>query len=75
MYLCSATYNPAREHAINPLYPELGLALPEGVTPVVSPKDAAAPTFSQAVAHGLLPRYDECLSFYAELAAVSMQTH
>ena len=33
MYLCSATYDPAREHAINPLDPELGLALPEGVTP------------------------------------------
>jgi len=71
MYLCSTTYNPAREHAINPLDPELGLALPEGVTPVVSPKDAAAPTFSQAVAQGLLPRYDECLSFYADLAARS----
>ena len=26
MYLCSATYDPAREHGINPLDPELGLA-------------------------------------------------
>ena len=69
MYLCSTTYNPAREHAINPLDPELGLALPEGVTPVVSPKDAAAPSFSQAAAAGMLPRYDECLSFYAGLAS------
>jgi len=43
MYLWSATYDPAREHPINPLDPEIGLALPEGVTPVLSAKDAAAP--------------------------------
>jgi len=69
MYLCSATYSPAREHAINPLDPEIGLALPEGVTPVLSAKDAAAPSLSQAAAQGLLPRYDECLRLYADLAS------
>jgi|BarGraNGADG00212_1021973.scaffolds.fasta_scaffold01222_3 dTDP-4-dehydrorhamnose 3,5-epimerase len=69
MYLCSATYNPAREHAINPLDPELGLAMPEGVTPVLSTKDAEAPSLSQAAAQGLLPRYDECVRYYAELAS------
>ena len=69
MYLCSATYNPARERAINPLDPELGLVLPEGVTPVVSAKDAAAPSLMQAAAQGLLPRYDDCLRFYAGLAS------
>jgi dTDP-4-dehydrorhamnose 3,5-epimerase len=69
MYLCSATYDPAREHAINPLDPELGLVLPEGVTPVVSAKDAAAPSLMQAAAQGLLPRYDDCLRFYAGLAS------
>ena len=69
MYLCSSIYDPAREHAINPLDPELGLALPGGVTPVLSAKDAAAPTLSQAAAQGMLPRYDECLRLYAELAA------
>jgi dTDP-4-dehydrorhamnose 3,5-epimerase len=69
MYLCSATYNPTREHAINPLDPELGLALPEGLTPVLSAKDAAAPSLSQAAAQGLLPQYDECLRLYAELAS------
>jgi len=69
MYLCSATYDPAREHGINPLDPELGLALPAGVTPVLSPKDAAAPSLSEAAAQGLLPRYDECLRLYAELAS------
>jgi len=69
MYLCSATYNPTREHAINPLDPAVGLKLPEGVTPVLSAKDAAAPTLSQAAEQGLLPRYDECLRFYAALTS------
>ena len=69
MYLCSATYNPAREHTINALDPELGLALPKGASPVLSGKDAAAPSLSQATASGLLPMYDDCLSLYTELAS------
>jgi dTDP-4-dehydrorhamnose 3,5-epimerase len=69
MYLCSAAYDPMREHAINPLDPELGLTMPAGVTPVLSAKDTAAPRLSQAAAQGLLPRYDECLRYYAALAA------
>ena len=68
-YLCSATFDPAREHALNPLDPELGLALPEDVTPVLSAKDAAAPSLREAAAAGLLPRYDECVRFYAERAS------
>src|SRR5450631_3701700 len=71
MYLCSATFNPAREHAIDPLDPELGLTLPGDITPVLSAKDAAAPSLSQAMTQGLLPSYEECLRFYAELAAGS----
>ena len=69
MYLCSATYNPTREHAINALDPELGLALPQDLIPVLSAKDAVAPCLSEAAAAGLLPRYDQCLSFYAELTS------
>ncbi len=69
MYLCSATYSPAREHAINPLDPEIGLALPDGIKPLLSAKDDAAPSLSQAAAQGLLPRYDECLRLYADLAS------
>jgi len=67
MYLCSATYDPVREHGINPLDPELGLAMPEGVTPVLSAKDAAAPSLRLAAAQGMLPLYDECVGYYAEL--------
>ena len=70
MYLCSATYDPAREHAINPLDPEIDLGLPEGVVPVLSAKDAAAPSLREAVEQGLLPLYDECLRYYVKLAAV-----
>jgi dTDP-4-dehydrorhamnose 3,5-epimerase len=69
MYLCSAAYNPAREHAINPLDPEVGLILPSDLTPVLSTKDAAAPSLIEAAAHKLLPRYDDCLRLYAELAS------
>lgn len=68
-YLCSATYNAAREHTINPLDPEIGLALPADVTPRLSAKDAAAPSLSQAAALGLLPRYDECVRYYAQLSS------
>jgi dTDP-4-dehydrorhamnose 3,5-epimerase len=69
MYLCSATYDPVREHAVNPLDPELSLALPEGVTHMLSAKDAAAPSLSEAAAQGLLPLYGECLRYYAGLAS------
>jgi dTDP-4-dehydrorhamnose 3,5-epimerase len=69
MYLCSATYDPTRERGLNPLDPDLALTLPAGITPVLSAKDAAAPTLSQAITEGLLPQYDECLRFYAELAS------
>src|SRR5450756_1879313 len=44
MYLCSATYDPVREHAINPLDPELGLTMPAGVTPVLSLIHISEPT-------------------------------
>jgi dTDP-4-dehydrorhamnose 3,5-epimerase len=69
MYLCTATYDPVREHAVNPLDPALGLALPDGVNPVLSAKDAGAPSLSEAAEKGLLPRYDECLRYYAKLAS------
>jgi dTDP-4-dehydrorhamnose 3,5-epimerase len=68
-YLCSATYDPVREHGINPLDPELGLAVPEGITPVLSARDAAAPSLSRAAEQGLLPLYDECVRYYAGLTS------
>jgi dTDP-4-dehydrorhamnose 3,5-epimerase len=69
LYLCSATYNPVREHGINPLDPDLGLMMPDGVAPVLSVKDSSAPSLREAAALGLLPMYDECLRYYAKLAS------
>ena len=66
-YLCSAAYNPSAEHGIHPLDPAVGLALPDGLELTLSEKDAAAPTLEAAVESGLLPSYDVCARWYAEL--------
>lgn len=60
MYLCSTPYSPAREHGVHALDPELGIAWPDGLAPILSGKDAAAPPLAQARAAGLLPRYRDC---------------
>ncbi|GLW99551.1 dTDP-4-dehydrorhamnose 3,5-epimerase [Microtetraspora sp. NBRC 16547] len=68
VYLCSEPYAPGREHGVHPLDPELGIAWPN-VEPLLSPKDAAAPTLSEALSAGLLPDYDRCLAHYERLRA------
>lgn len=68
VYLCSEVFNPAGEHAVNPLDPEIGLSLPEGFVPVVSDKDAAAPTLEAARQQGVLPTLEACLAYTASLA-------
>jgi dTDP-4-dehydrorhamnose 3,5-epimerase len=65
-YLCSTTFNPDREHGINPMDPRLGIEWPAD-TPVVSAKDAAAPGLADAAAAGLLPEYEKCLSYVESL--------
>jgi dTDP-4-dehydrorhamnose 3,5-epimerase len=76
-YLCSEPYNPGHEHGIHPLDPELDLpsltGWPDDVEPLLSDKDAAAPTLAQAQADGLLPSYDACVRFYATLRGGSGQ--
>ena len=68
MYLVTAPYAPAREHGIHPLDPQVGLQLPEGMQePLLSPKDASAPTLAEAAEQGLLPTYAACREFYASL--------
>lgn len=64
-YLCSTGYDPGREKGISPVDPELRLPIPTDVTPLLSPKDTAAPTLAEAAAQGLLPTWDECRAFYA----------
>jgi dTDP-4-dehydrorhamnose 3,5-epimerase len=67
-YLCSAAYNPQAEHGVHPLDPVVGLHLPDGLTPLLSPKDAAAPTLTAAADAGLLPTYDACMAYVASLS-------
>jgi dTDP-4-dehydrorhamnose 3,5-epimerase len=67
VYLCSATYNPRREHGIHPLDPEIAIAFPPGMEPILSPRDAGAPTFARAREQGLLPTYAACQQFVASL--------
>jgi dTDP-4-dehydrorhamnose 3,5-epimerase len=68
MYLCTATYDPSREHGIHPLDPTLAIEWPATISPLLSPKDAAAPTLEEAEHAGLLPRWDTCRQWAAELA-------
>lgn len=69
VYACSQPYAPRREHGIHPLDPALGIAWPRDVKPLLSPKDAVAPTLAEAREKGLLPQYDDCLAYYAKLRA------
>ncbi|MEU8244852.1 dTDP-4-dehydrorhamnose 3,5-epimerase [Nonomuraea sp. NPDC048916] len=65
VYLCSRPYDPEREHGVHPLDPGLGIGWPADVEPLLSEKDATAPTLAEAVAAGLLPDYQVCRSFYS----------
>ncbi|MGV0813540.1 dTDP-4-dehydrorhamnose 3,5-epimerase [Mycolicibacterium boenickei] len=65
MYLCSAPYNPDREHTI--LATDLGIEWPIDGEPLLSERDAAAPTLEQVRAAGLLPTWDESRRFVDEL--------
>lgn len=69
LYLCSEAYAPGREHAVNPLDPDLAITWPPDVAPLLSEKDAGAPGLTQARDSGLLPSYAECLQLYDRLAA------
>jgi dTDP-4-dehydrorhamnose 3,5-epimerase len=69
VYLCSTPYTPDREHGVDPLDPALGIAWPAGMEPVLSDKDAQAPSLAEAHGAGLLPRYSDCLARIADLRA------
>jgi dTDP-4-dehydrorhamnose 3,5-epimerase len=64
MYLCSAGYDPAREHTINALDPALDIAWPvvDG-EPILSDRDRGAPTLEEVRVAGLLPTWDETRAF------------
>jgi dTDP-4-dehydrorhamnose 3,5-epimerase len=66
MYLCSTPYTPEREHTVLATDPELGIDWGTD-DPLLSPRDAAAPTLGEARAAGALPAYDECVALYDRL--------
>jgi dTDP-4-dehydrorhamnose 3,5-epimerase len=67
-YLVSTHYDPAAERTISPLDPALALPLPGDLGELLlSDKDVAAPTLSQALEQGLLPTDDACRARYAQL--------
>jgi dTDP-4-dehydrorhamnose 3,5-epimerase len=67
-YLVSDTYNPSREHGINPLDSQIALVFPEEAGKVLlSPKDTDAPSLAEAVSAGLLPQWDETRRYYESL--------
>ncbi|MET7395826.1 dTDP-4-dehydrorhamnose 3,5-epimerase [Dactylosporangium sp. NPDC005572] len=68
-YLCSESYVPGTMIEINPLDPEIGIPWPLDGPPVMSDKDAAAPTLAEAAAAGRLPTYEQCLAHYRALRA------
>ena len=55
VYLCDQRYNPTGEREIYPLDPELGIGWPTDLVPLLSPKDEAAPRFSDLL--DKLPEY------------------
>ncbi|ORT53732.1 dTDP-4-dehydrorhamnose 3,5-epimerase [Streptomyces sp. CB03238] len=69
VYLCSRGYTPAHEHGIDPFDPDLAIDWPAGLAPVLSEKDAKAPTLAEAERGGLLPSYETCTRWYAALRA------
>ncbi len=60
VYMVSSSYVAELEMAVHPLDPELALPWPRDVAPILSPRDQAAPTLAEALAAGLLPRYEDC---------------
>jgi dTDP-4-dehydrorhamnose 3,5-epimerase len=56
---------------VHPLDPAIGIAWPSETEPVLSDKDAAAPTLAEAQTAGLLPDYAECQAYAAKLRAGS----
>jgi dTDP-4-dehydrorhamnose 3,5-epimerase len=63
MYLCSAEYNPQREHTVAATDPALAIDWPTEHKLVLSDRDAAAPTLEELRAADLLPTWEETQAF------------
>lgn len=75
VYLCSAGYNPGREHGVSPVDSEVALKWPDRdlagrpLQVILSEKDTAAPSLAEAREQGLLPDYQATLDYVASLGA------
>jgi len=69
MYLCSAEYNPQREHTICATDPALAIDWPlvDGAVPSLSDRDAVAPSLDEVRKSGLLPTWEQTQRFIAGL--------
>lgn len=67
IYLCSEVFNPSREHGLTPTDEQVALAFPGGFTAILSDKDTSAPTLVEAAEQGLLPAYEDCVSYRRSL--------
>lgn len=74
LYLCSTGYAPGREHGIHPFDRQIGIDWPttdragRALTPLLSDKDAAAPSLIEARDSGLLPTQQAVDAWTASLA-------
>lgn len=67
-YLVSDVYNPTGEHGIDPRDPDIALVFPEEAGQILlSSKDTDAPTLAEALADGLLPRWEAAREHYSSL--------
>jgi dTDP-4-dehydrorhamnose 3,5-epimerase len=73
LYLCSESYTPGREHGVHPLDPAMGIDWPTEVEPILSAKDADAPSLAEALHDGLLPQYADCVAYSARLRGADQQ--
>jgi dTDP-4-dehydrorhamnose 3,5-epimerase len=67
MYLCSAPYDPDREHTIRATDAAIGIDWPAVDELVLSERDADAPTLDEVRAAGLLPTWGDTQAFVGEL--------
>ncbi len=73
-YLVSETFNPQREHGVQPLDPTLNIQWPtvgasgDPLQMIMSPKDQEAPLLTEAADQGLLPTYEECIAYRKSLS-------
>jgi dTDP-4-dehydrorhamnose 3,5-epimerase len=69
IYLCSTPHTPEREHSINPFDPELAIGWPSDIKPVLSDRDAGAPSLAAMERLDRLPLYTDCMAYTDELRA------